>query len=469
MVTWQSKDPLTDELVPYTKELSELLEVAFQRGEPSYTFSLGANRFTVVFSKMVQRNRRGGERRVRRLVGSTPCCLNRVPVVNDDTLTSVLRNCARLDTQLRALEKSLLTEVSMDGVDTRPFLDVYNVLLGVMQDRFLVNKYGGSAEDVRLCLRGAMEPVPNYYANITHGSVYRRIVLSILGLRNLVFAGVPIFATLQKKKFSSGADEYKESEGLPLMRSLTGNTVDLDTVVMNVPVYLKSLSAMLSKDGQPIFPTTESFLQSNLCRETVFTVARCLISSFVEDLQLAESEMAYRQLILNESEPIHVAKRNSDRGRHPVWHYLNAHVSTFHVNVPNIPDIVGALLKSPFYLPKAIALSIQNRGNTEDVWLDIVENAISDSCFNGKWKAVEQFLATAEEYNSIPTVLFRLQRDARDIFTPVFLYKDAAREKERAVMKRLVFERQLCGFDPQTKTTRLIRDEDIEEWVRATN
>ena len=86
---------------------------------------------------------------------------------------------------------------------------------------------------------------------------------------------------------------------------------------------------------------------------------------------------------------IPVAHDNSSRGKWPLWQYINAGVNTMHVNVPNMADIIGALLRAPF---AALRAYLRCKDLPEEL-ARFYEDGISDSCFNGKWKALEEFNA----------------------------------------------------------------------------
>ena len=84
---------------------------------------------------------------------------------------------------------------------------------------------------------------------------------------------------------------------------------------------------------------------------------------------------------------IPLAWDNMSRGKWPLWQYINAGVNTMHVNVPNMADVIGALLRAPFAALRAYLLC---KDSPEEL-ARFYEDGISDSCFNGKWRALEEF------------------------------------------------------------------------------
>ncbi|CUG16262.1 Hypothetical protein, putative [Bodo saltans] len=467
---WVSIDPRSNSVVAYDEATSTMLEEAFQNGVHRVQISLGNanNLFIVDLKKMRQFNAQGLSRELRRVeAASNSQTQLKLPAFNVEVfkmcieaMSTIDRNNASIlhqlhDRKLRACE----TPIAVDS-----FLEVYNWILEILSQDVMVAKYSGSQGDQALCRQPLGLKVDSYFANVTDGSIYRRKVLSILGLRNLLIHGAPIFNDLLAKLFSGNPGDYASNTGLSKMRYYTGNTVDLDTVVLNPQRQLREINMMLAPKR---YSTADEFERSQDCAVMARNQGRLLINNFIDRMSLSPQEVRSRCLEVNDGDRLHVATDNTDRGRFAMWQYRNVGVSTYHVNVPCIEDVIGALLLAPYHIAKAFAIAMTSDGRTEKAVHDFFEDCVSDSCFNGKWKAIEAFLDVWEQLDDIPQVLSRLQQEFQDRFRPLLQLED--RREERNLMVQLLSEKQLVGRDEKTKVKRRIIASDVDLWIQATD
>ena len=150
------------------------------------------------------------------------------------------------------------------------------------------------------------------------------------------------------------------------------------------------------------------------------------------------------------------ATTNTDRGRWPIWRYVNVGVDSFHANVPNLDDVNGALLRAPFQCIKGWLYAKES--GTIDTFF---EDCIVDSCFNMKWKAIEEYNATWERLGTITQVLEGLQKEHQAAFSALF-DKDDSEEAEVDEMCRLL---QGAKGRDATGGMRLIVKADVAKWV----
>ena len=473
-VTWASVDPRNGSVVEYEATTSKAIERAFQSGEKTFDLLLGGNPFQIVFSSMQQRNASGGSRRVVRrapLNFSPP-----VPFVSAD-VDLILKTVAEVDAAVADLEKheeERTFRLNLSGIDVAPIVDALNrIIQGFKIERYR-NKYGFNGDADADCMSLELRnPVPNYFANVTDSSsIYRRKMLSLCGLRNLVVYGPEIFEEMRSRLFSGALDDYGPKEGPNKMRYFTGNAVDLDYVVLrcNDSAVLAAVNAQQRKQGGPTFASAKELAGSETGRNIAITASKELIDQFVARFKLSPSEVKRRRLDLTEcSHDIHVATGNSDRGHHPIWHYSNVGQSSFHANVPNMSDVYGALLKAPFHLAKAIALVFARHaiGSPEFIKAmdEFYEDAVADSCFNAKWKAIEEFVSTIDAKGTIPVVLAELQAKNQTLFPGELYANDPDGKKELEVMTKLAFG--VVARDPQTGASRKITQEDVAAWLKS--
>jgi len=475
---WISIDPRNNAKVPYDTATNAMLERAFQAKEAHCDVYLGGVSFRVTFSDMRQHNGTGGSRQVKRS-GPAPPPVPEAPVVLPDPLLlyAVVQSASVMDQAVADANHRIADRTA--HVPTTPpgspqVLALYDCMLCELRKRCYVEKYGGCDEDVTMTKQPQGQQVQNYYANVADdGSIYRRKVLSVLGLRNLVVHGAAIFNELKDKLFSGDPGAYSGQTGLGKMRHYTGNTVDLDTVLLNANVQLRAINVMLKAEGKPTFQSGDALAKSDFARDYVYNAATPLLNDFIEKLKLTEAEAKRRCVFVDSASrgTIHVATGNSDRGKQPVWHYNNVGVSTFHCNVPTLPDVFGALLLAPFHGAKAFALVIEKNKSTPEklasAFDSFFEDCISDSCFNGKWKSIEQFLEKVEEVITIPQMLSRLQANNTDVFTQAFLDADPDHSKEREEMLKIVQKQQAVALDPTTKKKRPITAADVDSWMKT--
>ncbi|CUI11264.1 Hypothetical protein, putative [Bodo saltans] len=308
------------------------------------------------------------------------------------------------------------------------------------------------------------ENVPQYFANVGGESIMLRKVLSICGLRNLVVHGQGIYRELLATHFSGDPELYQGDVGLSKMRRVTGNTVDLDTVVLRCSSHL-TLSAINASNrihGIPQFSTTAEFAASSQAETIAVTCARVAIDDFIALFSgggMSEAQQKRRNLHASQLiTPIPLAVNNTTRGKHPVWHYVNVGQDSFHANVPCMPDVIGALLRAPFaaiahyaslFIPglyhessssppsasQSVA-SLLTLGDTADTTAleaahpemfvlleEYFDQCIADSCFNGKWKSIEEYGLALQHRGTIDDILQRLQQQHQELF-PASLFDE---------------------------------------------
>ena len=195
--------------------------------------------------------------------------------------------------------------------------------------------------------------------------------------------------------------------------------------------------------------------------------AKTMIDGFTERFKLTRDQIRKRRIDLKpDNTTFPVATTNDDRGKCPIWIYRNAGVLTFHANVPTMSDVYGALLLAPYHLAKGFIL-VHRQSKTPDELsknLDaFFEDAVSDSCFNAKWKSIEMFVAAREESGLIKDVLNRLQQEHQAKFLAIGDDDDGA--KELALMQQLA--RGSTGIDARTKKRRPITAQDVKVWHAA--
>jgi hypothetical protein len=463
-VRWESIDPRTNAHVEYDPSTSTLLEEAFQNSVERVRITLGGNMFLVDLTDMRQYNAQGLSRGVRRLASGDMSL--RLPPFDHSVLKLCVETSGIIDQQisstLRQLHDRKLRVSEAPVASMECFLEVYKWILEILSQEVIVRKYSGSPSDQALCRVPLGQQVEPYFANVAGGSMYRRKVLSVLGMRNLLVHGPAIFNDLLAKLFSGNPQDYASHTGLSKMKHYTGNTVDLDTVVLNPQRQLKEINQLLSPKH---YRSADEFERSPDCALMARNQGSQLISNFIDRMGLSEREVKSRNLEIAER-GFHVATDNTDRGRFAMWQYRNVGVSTFHVNVPCIEDVIGALLLAPYHLAKAFAVAVTANTSPEKAVNDFFEDCVSDSCFNGKWKAIEAFLHTWEQLDNIPQILSRLQQEHQESFRSLLALPD--RRAERDLMVKLVNEKQLSGQD-EKHMKRRIAASDVDLWIQATN
>eukprot|EP01061_Rhynchopus_euleeides_P000804 TRINITY_DN10578_c0_g1_i2.p1 TRINITY_DN10578_c0_g1~~TRINITY_DN10578_c0_g1_i2.p1 ORF type:complete len:460 (+),score=175.82 TRINITY_DN10578_c0_g1_i2:29-1381(+) len=302
-------------------------------------------------------------------------------------------------------------------------LPIYDELLRELRINSDIKRvHGGSANDDSLLDIKLGEPVPAYFANVKNESIYRRKVLSVLGLRNLIPKGTAIFGHMQGTLFSGEEGRYGHAEGLRLMRKLTGNTVDLDDVVLRCDDgMMKMINSANQKGGLPTYGSAVEFSASQQARNIATDAARLILNNFNQQLGLDENQQKQRNVYLPEHYAIPMAHSNSDRAKCPLWHYQNAGQNTFHANAPNFGDIIGSLLLAPWHAIKAYCIVATRLRGEELVKkrCDYFDKCIEDSCFNGKWKSIEAYLTDLSDDLKCTKILGILEQDNQAVFDAI--------------------------------------------------
>lgn len=340
--------------------------------------------------------------------------------------------------------------------DRACILEVYSDIIRGMQRAEIKRLYHyNDAADRSLCRWKVGQQVPQYFANLNTGlSIWRRKMLSVAGLANLVIYGPEIFDELRAKAFSGCPADYggeargcetRTSIGMHKMKYYTGNSVDLDTVVLRCTdrTTLQAVNAQNMHQGLPLHASTDAFGASSQAREIAISAAGPLIDSFCADFGLQDVARSRRRLVFdaaNLQQQVPLARTNKDRGMWPVWQYTNDGVNSFHVNVPSMPDVYGALIRAPWQLAKAWCTihSEFEPGQEREKWVaEFFEDAVADSCFNGKWKAIEEFNARLSKLGSISDRLQKLQQRHQVDFAAIYRERgldDAERDRREAAL-----------------------------------
>lgn len=355
---------------------------------------------------------------------------------------------------------------NLDSKSESLLVAAYDHMMETFDTPRFASAYGGCgvSNDLRFDV-----PVPSYFANVGGESIARRKALSIAGLRNLVRYGPVIFKQLESQLFAGRPDSYRAGEGLNLMRTMTGNVVDLDTTVLRCDqTTLAVINMSNAHKGLPIFSTTHEFSLSQQAREIAISCAAPLLTSFAEKFGLSREAAAARCVsAVPAGSIIPISSDNTTRGHTPLWHYVNAGQNSFHVNVPAMDDVVGALLRAPFACVEHYAsLHVQYTGAALEKELEaFFADCVADSCFNMKWKAIEEFGAALAHKGTIVDCLQKVQMQFQEIFTEDFFEQDASdHSNEIAEMVKLT-----SGKSARDRygCLRAITRDDIEKWVRA--
>eukprot|EP00668_Euglena_longa_P034842 GGOE01044728.1.p1 GENE.GGOE01044728.1~~GGOE01044728.1.p1 ORF type:complete len:533 (-),score=165.56 GGOE01044728.1:178-1776(-) len=361
--------------------------------------------------------------------------------------TDAVGEMAKHPTQLQAAPRPIA------GEDQALLVAVYDEMIDCFNKSGYHRKYGCHSAETALTGIQAGQPVPSYYANVQQGSIYARKLLSLLGLRNLILHGPAIFHEFREQLFASDPSKYPPQTGLHKMRYYTGNTVDLDTVVLrcNDSAALKVINELNKADGKPAV-------------QIAVDTTTQLVAGFIDDFKLSKTQQKQRRVDPNQINPnkIPVAQDNSSRGLWPLWRYINvsAGVDTFHANVPCMAEVTGALLKAPM---AAVRAYLQCRDDPQCL-AAFYEEGISDTCFNGKWKALEAFNDALDKRGSINAILADLQAANQQLFTEAFFAADDDEsQNEVREMVRLVDQR--TGRDKEGRV-RPVSVEDVRQWVK---
>eukprot|EP00658_Telonema_sp_P-2_P014895 TRINITY_DN15685_c0_g1_i4.p1 TRINITY_DN15685_c0_g1~~TRINITY_DN15685_c0_g1_i4.p1 ORF type:complete len:327 (+),score=49.78 TRINITY_DN15685_c0_g1_i4:115-1095(+) len=233
---------------------------------------------------------------------------------------------------------------------------------------------------------------------------------------------------------------------LDRMRTVTGNVVDLDTVVLRCSssATLQVINASNTHKGLPTFSSASQFGNSKQAKEIAVNCALRCLEEFKTAIRVSDSDMSRRNSAISGlpkldddgnivgSAQIPVATNNADRGNAPLWRYTNAGQDSYHANVPVLDDIFGALIRAPVMCVHHYALlfsGIYDKptavGSTYDECAPALqqklraffEDCVADSCFNMKWKSIEMFGQMLDNEGSVHNVLSELQMRNQKVFT----------------------------------------------------
>ncbi|CUG89358.1 Hypothetical protein, putative [Bodo saltans] len=284
-----------------------------------------------------------------------------------------------------------------------------------------------------------------------------------------------IYEDLVNVKFSGNPNAYQGNVGLNLMREVTGNVVDLDTTVLrcSCKATLNAINASNAHKKEKTYASVDEFAKSAQAMEIAIHCSIPLLDTFAAAVGIkTEAEKVQRAIDSSKiKRPIPVASNNTDRGVHPVWHYVNAGQNSFHCNVPNLDDVNGALLRAPYRCAKIwatlVSLYRSDPAELHKRMLDFFENCVVDSCFNMKWKAIEEFESKMQHEGTIVDVLQREQMNSQKLFTVEFFDADDEQHtKEVDLMYSLVAGRvAISAKDARKRALREITREDVALWV----
>ena len=386
--------------------------------------------------------------------------------VNPHEVLAVLQ---KLDAKMNSIEDFCRELPSITKAESDAVVASYDYMIDKFMEPRLKQRYGYNATDHRQPKLAFGSSVPSYFANVVDQSIHRRKVLSMAGLRNLVMYGPIIYSQLAQRFFSGDLDAYRDDEGLKLMRTITGNVVDLDTTVLRCTdkATVNAINMSNKHKKLPVHGSMEEFAQSDQAQEIAINCSLPLLEDFAKMMCITDEKRLRERCIHKETvkKPVPVAQSNTDRGKHPIWHYVNAGQNSFHANVPTMEDVNGALLKAPVQcaLHWMLIHSLYDGNELESRIDKFFEDCIVDSCFNMKWKSIELFGFAMRHEGTIVDVLQRGQQQQQHLFTPqLFDEDDEAHTKEAALMWSVVNGR--VGRDKDGKL-RPITEGDVKLWV----
>lgn len=397
----------------------------------------------------------------------------------------VLGICEKYDDELKRLldptSKScnlLMARVpSVTGADEEPLIAAFDHMIDSLYLPFFRARFGSSGDDDLLHI-GYGASVPSYFANVAAESIFRRKMLSVLGLRNLIKYGPQIFNDLRNKLFAGSPSAYTDASGLGLMRVVTGNTLDLDTTVLRLTDHrtMEAVNMMNKHQGLPTFHSLDAFANSDCARDIAVNCAKSALQDFIDLFKLSQEAAVARKVLPDRITPnsIPVATNNTDRGRHALWRYTNAGQDSYHANVPTMDDVIGALLKAPFHCIKQYAFMAvqqeQKEGNIVQIsqpkLTKFFEECVVDACFNMKWRAIEEYSAAVAHEGTIVDVLQKLQMEHQSVFSAEFFAADDEQStNEKAKMFELVQNAGGMGKEALSGKIRSITKQDVDKWV----
>uniref|UniRef100_A0A6T2BN75 UBA domain-containing protein n=1 Tax=Eutreptiella gymnastica TaxID=73025 RepID=A0A6T2BN75_9EUGL len=380
---------------------------------------------------------------------------------------ALMRIVERAEGAVREMELQIAEQKAeppaISAEDQQQLVALYDDMIERFDVREYQQKHGMQPYESTVCALEAGQLVPVYFANVQYNSIFYRKALSMAGLRNLILCGREIFAELKAQLFASDPSKYTGAGGLNRMKRMTGNMVDLDTVVLrcNDPTTLETINKMNKAKGNRVYANVQEFAHSRQAAEMAVAAALPLLEGFVKEFGLTKAQQKTRRVQTSQVDAgkIPVAHDNSSRGKWPLWQYINAGVNTMHVNVPNMADIIGALLRAPF---AALRAYLRCKDLPEEL-ARFYEDGISDSCFNGKWKALEEFNAGLDKQGSITQILADLQAKHQSIFTGQFFDEDDD-EHTNEIREMVRLAACLSGRDKSGRT-RPITQADVQAWV----
>ena len=335
---WFSIDPRTHATHNYSKVDSAAIEASYQTpgfGQDLHLQIFG-NTFRVDVGGKKQWNNTGGYRSIGRRPNEPPEWLEGTAfkaLSGEEAkrqYQSALDSIATIDAAVEAVRKNPMDRSAVDALEAThsssasSVLSVYEEILHHLQDADLQARFHGNGlSDMALFSIPPGSDVPSYFANVSSGeSIYRRKVLSVLGLRNMVLKGAAIFRDLQEELFIGNEASYARDKGLPLMRRLTGNTVDLDEVVLRCDeATLKCVNQANAAAGKPQYQNGSAFGNSVQAREIAIDSARSVLEVFIQDLKLTDAQQQRRCVVPPQSgDEVPLATQNNDRAKYPVWH-----------------------------------------------------------------------------------------------------------------------------------------------------
>eukprot|EP00658_Telonema_sp_P-2_P017800 TRINITY_DN16943_c0_g1_i3.p1 TRINITY_DN16943_c0_g1~~TRINITY_DN16943_c0_g1_i3.p1 ORF type:complete len:663 (-),score=162.22 TRINITY_DN16943_c0_g1_i3:156-2144(-) len=414
----------------------------------------------------------------------------------------------------------------------------YALMLTMLHHPRIKSKYGYTSQDHKAANLTEGGSVPSYFANVGGESIFRRKLLSTAGLRNLVIYGPTIYTQLREKLFASNPQVYSDGSGIALMRNMTGNVVDLDWTVLRCSDRLTMETINMSnrhknnkgihddkEDGLPfplpVYNDITEFGNSLQAKQIAHNNAANLLTQFAKQIGIdgdsGASARTQRNIDLSQlcsPNAVPVATDNSNRGVYPMWRYQNCGQDSYHVNVPNMEQVNGALLRAPFhcvqYWLHIIALfcpaSVLKRGYRSDWSMDLkiadddepteeqrqllsyqalltdsertqlaefelrvdsfFEQCIVDSCFNMKWKAIEEFGESLSHEGSIVDILQRAQMNNQHIFTGDFFDADDEELRTNEIEAMWDIAKGMVGKSKADGgALREITKEDVRAWV----
>ena len=405
------------------------------------------------------------------------------PLEEHVDLVQALRAIDAYDAALRTLGDGALDAAKLPSLaadDEALLVKVFDHIMDRLCDADVRLRYGGRGGRGRGNNLRYGDDVPAYFANVQSQTVHRRKVLSVAGMRNLIGEGRTIYEQLSQKLFASNPGEYCGNVGINRMRRVTGNIVDLDTCVLRPSdsATMKAINAINEKAGKPAWDCHTEFSYSDDALDIAEEAAKTLLAGFRKDFKLGEEEAQQRNVAESQlSRPVPVANHNEDRGKWPLWHYDNVGVDSFHANVPNMPDVNGALLLAPVHCARAYIrvhtlangkAAAEADGESREVVLEqylqrFFEDCVVDSCFNMKWKAIEEFNCQLSHEGTVVHMLQCTQATHQTLFSAIMDDDDDNYTKE----KRQLFEllRGHTAFSTKEDKVREITQDDVNAWI----